>query len=104
MSALPTYRQPGRRYDGLGRLVPRNPLAGRQGLVWLLQLGLAEQFRRKVPDTHTLGPWVLCRCGELVAVDAETVVCCPQTCGQWYLRAGSIRWANWGEAPCEVRS
>lgn len=94
---LPEFMQPGKEYDGLGRQVPRNPWRGTPGLMLLLRLpGFAEQFKRRVPDTHRLGPWILCTCGELQALRVRELAECGGHCGRWFLRCeSSVRVARW---------
>lgn len=92
------YRNPERTYDGCGRQVPRNPFRSKAGVVLLLRMpGFAAQWRKVVPcPEHTLGPWVLCRCEELFAIDVGEVAECPRGCGRWYLRTEeSLRWVEW---------
>lgn len=96
MAELPTFRLPGKDYDGLGRQVPRNPFRGQAGTVLLLRMGLAEQFRKVVPGEYLLGPWVLCACGELQALEVGEVAECAGGCGRWFLRSeDSMRVARW---------
>lgn len=94
---LPVYRQPGKTYDALGRAVPRNPFAGTPGLVLALRMGLASQFETRVPEPeYRLGPWVLCTCGELQALEYAQLVKCAGHCGRWFLRLeSSVRVARW---------
>lgn len=94
---LPPYVQPGRDVDALGRQQPRNPFRGKQGVVWFLRLpGAAEQFRVVVPGEYRLGPWVLCVCGELQALEVGEIVECAGGCGRWFLRTEeSVRAARW---------
>lgn len=100
---LPEYRLPGKVYDHLGRQVARNPFRGKAGVVLLLGMGLAAQFERVVPDEYRLGPWVLCVCGELQALDVGEVAECVGACGRWFLRAeSSVRVARWDRTEGET--
>lgn len=93
---LPEYRLPGKVYDHLGRQVPRNPFRGAAGVVLALRIGMAAQFEKRVPEDYLLGPWVLCVCGALQAIDAGEVVECAGACGRWFLSTGeSVRVARW---------
>lgn len=101
---LPTYRQPGKTYDELGRQVARNPWRGTPGLVLLLQLpGFAAQFETRVPEEYRLGPWVLCTCGELQVIRYAELAECPGGCGRWFLRTEeSVRVAKWATVESEA--
>lgn len=102
---LEPYRLPGKEYDHLGRQVPRNPHRGKAGVVWLLQLGMAAQFRAEVPASHVAhvlasGPAVVCRCGSVVELEVGEVAECPGGCDRWFLRTEtSVRVARWAPAP-----
>lgn len=100
---LEPFRLPGREYDHLGRAVPRNPFAGKQGVVLFLQWpGAAEQFAREVPTDYRLGPWVLCMCGELVALEVGEIAECAGECGRFFLRTeASVRVARWPKGGAE---
>lgn len=93
---LEPFRLPGREYDALGRQVPRNPFRSKAGVVLLLRMGMAAKFEKRVPEDYVLGPWVLCVCGELQAVDVGEVVECVGCCDRWFLSTGeSVRVARW---------
>lgn len=93
---LEPFRLPGREYDDLGRQVPRNPFAGKAGVVLALRMGMAAQFEKRVPEDYVLGPWVLCACGELQALEVGEVAECAGRCDRWFLSTGeSVRVATW---------
>lgn len=95
---LPPFRRPDRTYDQLGRQEPRNPFSGTLGVATLLRLGLAREFATVVPAEYRLGPWVLCTCGELSALEVGAVAECPGRCGRFFLRAeSSVRVARWSK-------
>lgn len=101
---LEPYRNPERPHDALGRQEPRNPFAGKQGVVLFLRLpGAAQQFVREVPDEYRLGPWVLCVCGELQALEVGELAECAGACSRWFLRTEtSVRVAKWPAPDTEV--
>jgi len=96
---LPPFRHPDRPYDRLGHAVPRNPFTEPSFTLGLFtRWGIAQHFKRTVPEEYLRGAGVLCVCGALTVLEVGEVTLCSGPCRRAFLRTEvGVRVARWPE-------
>jgi len=70
--------------DRVGRIQPSNPFRDASTL-FKIAPGLAQQFKRRVPDRFVEADGLNCACGDYVELRQNCVTACSEECGRMFL-------------------